>query len=82
MNGIIDLESPVQDNRNHSPPENFRSRASTEGSLSFYKKKRAGKHHLLHAVEQQPSPLDQSPNSSKPPSRRMSMSLRGANSVF
>ena len=70
---------------NNSPDDKFRSRASTEGSLSFRNKRVI----LRHCV--QPAPVAQLDHpgitaacnlANKRPTRRMSISLRGASSAF
>jgi hypothetical protein len=70
---------------NNSPDDKFRSRASTEGSLSFRNKRVIVRHCA------QPAPVAQLDHpglavacnlANKRPTRRMSISLRGASSAF
>ena len=74
-------ESPTLDQTPTGLPEKFRSRASTEGSLSYQKKKRAAIKIHLQMADQHNHQQDHTPhsaeNSAKGSCRRMSISLRG-----
>ncbi|XP_046446068.1 ras-like protein 1 [Daphnia pulex] len=82
----LSLESPPPTaTGNNSPDDKFRSRASTEGSLSFRNKRVIVRHCA------QPAPVAQLDHpglavacnlANKRPTRRMSISLRGASSAF
>ena len=81
---IAFLESPLQDGpvENTTPEDKFRSRASTEGSLSLSNKRSFLRHYIQPIVLDQP-PIPASCNLvNKRPVRRMSISLRGTNSAF